>query len=77
MKYRGRSATGGVRKKKKKNEVQRSSIAIEKLKTQQNKVSHKPSKAVAAPGIFFSGCSLQNLNITSQKKKKKNMNFAV
>jgi hypothetical protein len=43
MKYRGRGATGGVRKKKK-IEIQRSSIAIEKLKTQQNKISYKPSK---------------------------------
>ena len=42
MKYRGRGATGGVRKKK--IEIQRSSIAIEKLKTQQNKISYKPSK---------------------------------
>ena len=42
MKYRGRGATSGVRKKK--IEIQRNSIAIEKLKTQQNKISYKPSK---------------------------------
>ena len=42
MKYRLRGATVEVRKKKKR--IQRSSIPLENLKTQQNKISHKPSK---------------------------------
>jgi hypothetical protein len=41
MKYRVRGATVEVRKKKKKKRIQRSSIPLENLKTQQNKISHK------------------------------------